>query len=705
MADESISSQVKIRVDVQGRDQVQGLNTKLKSLEHSINRLNNLLGGEGNSLNAHIDRFNRIVDKASKGGMSTLTNSFNRSTRAIKEQAAAVQDLINKLNEVPRAAKKAQEAVNSVTTPTPTGGGGFGDTAGNLLPVIPGGTYAKLFLQQLTYIMTAIRKVFELVQEAVRFAIETIQNLINALKIAYEVVSNIMSMVDNIKSKQALFENLLHVSKGQPGWVSGREQYRDVLTTAFQTRSSAEATSDLYQRILVSGVFDPSTEQANSMRLTKIIQQAMISSGAKQEEAQRGIIQISQALAAGRLQGEDYRSLRSQVPGFMNYIRRGLKKLDPQMFGSGDFVDWNQRGLTTASRIVQALELMSNEIEEDFRNMPITWSQSITRMQVIWDEFMAQLTDNDIFKGIYTAMQNLTNALMSDKMKNFWNTLGKLIQSVAKIVGDFIDIIANNLDRIFSQENINMFLDGLTTIIAMFSYWWALTNAYKILILALISSWVDLDKTAGKSGNAITNMLLKLNDVLWNTVDVLLTIARAIANVIPLIMVAAGGAAILLGNPVLGVGLIAGGFATGVYLDNLIGPWVEKADSARKKATKYLENLDTTLSDWEYSSELAKAMNGDSQAFKMSNKDGAIPTTIENAVKLADDSIRLLKEAAENEILININAQSPVMNNNLNVEGQGMSDDSMIKILNQFDKAYNTYGSINQNALSLAVVN
>ena len=78
-----------------------------------------------------------------------------------------------------------------------------------------------------------------------------------------------------------------------------------------QTRSSLEATASLYAR-LERATRQYGTSAQDLVKLTTIINQGFVVSGATAEEAENAIIQLSQGLASGALRGEEFNSVNEQ---------------------------------------------------------------------------------------------------------------------------------------------------------------------------------------------------------------------------------------------------------------------------------------------------------------------------------------------------------------------------------------------------------
>ncbi|MGS6376979.1 tape measure protein [Enterobacter hormaechei] len=93
------------------------------------------------------------------------------------------------------------------------------------------------------------------------------------------------------------------------------EELVDVTERVFnitqQTRSSLEATASIYAR-LERATRQYGTSAQDLVKLTTIINQGFVVSGATAEEAENAIIQLSQGLASGALRGEEFNSVNEQ---------------------------------------------------------------------------------------------------------------------------------------------------------------------------------------------------------------------------------------------------------------------------------------------------------------------------------------------------------------------------------------------------------
>ena len=143
-----------------------------------------------------------------------------------------------------------------------------------------------------------------------------------------------------------------------------------------ETRSSFDATSRLYQRVALAGrQFGATTEQ--NVRFTELLNKATIISGASTTEASAALIQLSQGMAKGSLNGDELRSVLEQLPIVgdaiakkMNVTRGELRALGAENRITSKIVyeavlamdEWDQMFSKLGATVGQALNVLRNGI-------------------------------------------------------------------------------------------------------------------------------------------------------------------------------------------------------------------------------------------------------------------------------------------------------------------------------------------------------
>lgn len=152
------------------------------------------------------------------------------------------------------------------------------------------------------------------------------------------------------------------------------ETLNDVTERVFdisqKTRSGLDATATLYARLERSTrSYGVSVEDIT--RLTTIINQGFVVSGATAEEASNAIIQLAQGLASGALRGDEFNSVNEQGNRLM------IALADSMNVSIGALRNMAAEGKLTTNVIVSGLLSQGDKIGQEFAKTTATISQSL----------------------------------------------------------------------------------------------------------------------------------------------------------------------------------------------------------------------------------------------------------------------------------------------------------------------------------------
>lgn len=152
------------------------------------------------------------------------------------------------------------------------------------------------------------------------------------------------------------------------------EQLVDVTQRVFditqQTRGSLDATASLYAR-LERATREYGTSAENLTKLTTIINQGFVVSGATAQEAENAIIQLSQGLASGALRGEEFNSVNEQGNRLI------VALADSMGVSIGQMRSMAAAGKLTTDVVVNGLLSQGATIGAEFANTTTTISQAL----------------------------------------------------------------------------------------------------------------------------------------------------------------------------------------------------------------------------------------------------------------------------------------------------------------------------------------
>lgn len=146
---------------------------------------------------------------------------------------------------------------------------------------------------------------------------------------------------------------------------------RDIYDSAQRSRADYLATSRVIGRmgILAGHAFANNNEL---IAFTELVNKAFLLGGSTPQEQKAAMYQLTQAMASGRLQGDEMRTIRESAPL--------IKKAIQNYMGLDDaaFKEAQKNGEITAEVIKNAVFQNATEIENKFNELPITFGQAMT---------------------------------------------------------------------------------------------------------------------------------------------------------------------------------------------------------------------------------------------------------------------------------------------------------------------------------------
>lgn len=210
---------------------------------------------------------------------------------------------------------------------------------------------------------------------------------------------------------------------------------------------------------------------------TELLQKSFKVGGASATEQSSALLQLTQAMGSGKLQGDEFRSITENAPMIANAIAEyvGVSK--------GELKELASEGAITADIIKNAMFNASDQINSQFEQMPMTFSD-------IWNKIKNGLLS--AFTPISTAFSSIINS------EGFMNVINAIIIGVnilGSALGGLIDFIMAGWDLIspFIISLATVWLSSIIVklwamvapIIAQASAWLVM-NAPMIMIIALI---------------------------------------------------------------------------------------------------------------------------------------------------------------------------------------------------------------------------
>ena len=330
------------------------------------------------------------LDRATNKGMNSA--AFKRAKADIDAANSAVSSLNGQLEKTGSLMDRVSQKANTFGTKMTSSWRQYLNQSklqGNTRGVIAsrammgvGGiiTAASKIPSGIKNLSSGIGNAFDTVSEKCRMAYTETLSFINLVEKGIGAINGLMSANDAVTSDVAKI-GLFNYDKN----MSNAQAYGMAYRAAQNSRSDLSDTTTLINRIMMSGVYGQEAGSLGSAtRMAEILNKAMVVGGGTAEENKRALIQLSQGLSSGVLQGDELRSIREQAPYLASVLAEGLNKIDDRFIGTtvGDLKELGAQGELTSDVVIRALEAMQDQVDATFADKaPRTWAQGLTSIK------------------------------------------------------------------------------------------------------------------------------------------------------------------------------------------------------------------------------------------------------------------------------------------------------------------------------------
>lgn len=230
-------------------------------------------------------------------------------------------------------------------------------------------------------------------------------------------INKVLNISDELASTKARL-NLL-VDDG--GSVEALEQ--KIMASAQRSRSAYFDTASAVAKLGLNAgnAFGGNMDQV--IAFMEQVNKQFVIGGATAQEQSNAMIQLTQAMAAGALRGEELNSILDGAPG----IARAIEKY--MGIAEGSIKTVAQEGKVTAEVVKNAMFAMADETNAKFDSMPKTWAQ-------IWAGMKNKALS--MFAPILTKINQIAN---SSKFQQVTTALINGLAGVANIASSVLDIL------------------------------------------------------------------------------------------------------------------------------------------------------------------------------------------------------------------------------------------------------------------------
>ena len=195
--------------------------------------------------------------------------------------------------------------------------------------------------------------------------------------------------------------------------------------------------------------------------------------GASSAEQSAGMLQLTQALASGKLQGDEFRSITENAPELIGILAEKLGKT------RAEIKQMSTDGELTSDVIVNAVLDSTDKINSQFASMPMTWADVWTNIK------------NTTLKATQPILDGINYIVNSPTFKKLQAKFGEFANYISTTV-------------------IPKVQEKLPAIKQKFSELLALINRFKPIIIGVVSAFIAF-KTINKVSGYITKFKLALS--------------------------------------------------------------------------------------------------------------------------------------------------------------------------------------------------
>jgi tape measure domain-containing protein len=289
---------------------------------------------------------------------------------------------------------------------------------------------------------------------------------------------------------------------------------QDLFEISQRTRGGFAETVELYQKLALQSQ-SLGLQSSELSQITENVNKVIAIAGVNSVQASAGILQLSQAFASGRLQGDEFRSISENIPPLLDIFAKELGVT------RGELKKLGSEGKITSEIIASALLKETENINEAFGQLSPTIGQAST-------------TVGNSFLNLVGKFTEVTGA--SDLLAESLITVSNELDEISKTIELFAGVKLKDVDKAF-QENADSIKTLITTTNELDNILGqiglvreseifgvkTLSNEYSELEKALLKYREELEKvittedesdTTGKTGTDLSEEIKKLEKLI-----------------------------------------------------------------------------------------------------------------------------------------------------------------------------------------------
>jgi tape measure domain-containing protein len=194
---------------------------------------------------------------------------------------------------------------------------------------------------------------------------------------------------------------------------------------------------------------DAFSSNQETVRFAELMNKSFKVGGASIQEQTNGMYQLTQALASGKLQGDEFRSITENAP----MIAQAIAKYTGKSMGS--LKELSSQGAITAEIIKGAMFASADDIENKFKTIPKTFGDIFTSMK------------NRATRAFAQVMKRVNDLINTERFEQFINNITQGFIAIANMAMNLLDVIVPVIN--FMADNWGLISLGIGAVIGAFA--------------------------------------------------------------------------------------------------------------------------------------------------------------------------------------------------------------------------------------------
>lgn len=258
---------------------------------------------------------------------------------------------------------------------------------------------------------------------SLRSASTASDNLFKKIKRVAAAYLGIQTVKAGINLSDTMTQNTARLNLMNDGNQSTEELQKMIYQSAQRSRGDYLGTTDSVAKIGMMAT-DAFASVDEVVGFAELINKQFKIAGTSAAGIDAAMLQLTQAMGAGVLRGEELNSVLEQAPIIVKNI---AKYMDVPM---GKIRDLASEGKITADVVKNAMFTAAQDINKQFESIPLTFTDIVTQIK------------NTAVKGFQPIAKQINGIVNSDRVKQFVNSSVILIGKLTSVLSSSINLIA-----------------------------------------------------------------------------------------------------------------------------------------------------------------------------------------------------------------------------------------------------------------------